>query len=282
MINGIKLIIPVCIFALKILYFSGQFNAMMKRIVFKIAGYFVIVAFTASFFKPNPPAPAFSVFVTLSKAKDHTKMMMAAKPFLEKMAAAHHFLIDITDDTSKINDENLKKYQVFVQLQQAPFDLSYSQQNAIQKFVEQGKGWVGIHAAGLPGKSFVSPGKTYWQWYEDFLGGINYIPHPAFQKGVVVVEDHKHPVMKNLPDRFEVADEWYEFDKSPRPNVHVLATADESSYRQNKPMGDHPIIWTNEKYRRMVYIGIGHDATLCSDKNYETLVTNAILWAAER
>ena len=254
----------------------------MKSIVVKIAACFAIVAFSASFFKPKPVAPAFKVFVTLSKAKDHIKMMTAAKPFLEKIAAAHSFVIDITDDTAKINDENLKNYQVFIQLQQAPFDLSYSQQDAIQKFVEQGKGWVGIHAAGLPGKSFVGPDKKYWQWYEDFLGGISYIPHPAFQKGVVVVEDHKHPIMKNLPVRFEVADEWYEFDKSPRPNVHLLATADESSYRQNKPMGDHPIMWTNEEYHRMVYIGIGHDATLCSDKNYETLVINAIMWAAER
>ena len=25
-------------------------------------------------------------------------------------------------------------------------------------------------------------------------------------------------------------DEWYTYDKSPRPNVHVLANVDESSY----------------------------------------------------
>jgi type 1 glutamine amidotransferase len=250
--------------------------------VFKKIGLFITIAFTASVLLSVSKPPAFKVFVTLSKAKDHLKMMSAAKPFLEKIAAANNFSIDISDDTAKINDENLKKYQVFIQLQQAPFDLSYSQQDAIQKFVEQGKGWVGIHAAGLPGKSFVGPDKKYWQWYEDFLGGISYSPHPAFQKGIVQVEDRKHPVMKNLPDRFEVPDEWYEFDKSPRPNVHVLAVADESSYKQNKPMGDHPIMWTNEKYKRMVYIGIGHDASLCNDKNYTTLITNAILWAAEK
>ena len=96
----------------------------MKSIVVKIAACFAIVAFSASFFKPKPVAPAFKVFVTLSKAKDHIKMMTAAKPFLEKIAAAHSFVIDITDDTAKINDENLKNYQVFIQLQQAPFDLS--------------------------------------------------------------------------------------------------------------------------------------------------------------
>lgn len=249
----------------------------MQKIVRVLLFVFIII----SLFSGKKP-PKFKVFVTLSKAKDHLKMMSAAKPFLEKIATENNFSIDITDDTGKINDANLAKYQVFIQLQQAPFDMSYSQQDAIQHFVEQGKGWVGIHAAGLPGKDFVGPDKKYWQWYEDFLGGISYSPHPAFQKGTLVIEDQKHPVMKNLPARFEVPDEWYEFDKSPRQNVHVLAVADESSYKQNKPMGDHPIIWTNEKFRRMVYIGIGHDASLCNDKDYTTLITNAILWAAEK
>ncbi|MBS1608752.1 MAG: ThuA domain-containing protein [Bacteroidetes bacterium] len=252
------------------------------KIIFQKTGLLIILFIIAVSLLSVTKPPRFNVFVTLSKAKDHLKMMAAAKPFLEKIAADNNFFIDITDDTSKINDANLSKYQVFVQLQQAPFDLSYSQQDAIRKFVEQGKGWVGIHAAGLPGKSFVGPDKKYWQWYEDFIGGISYSPHPAFQKGIVQVEDHEHPVMKNLPGRFEVPDEWYEFDKSPRPNVHVLAVADESSYKQNKPMGDHPIIWTNEKYRRMVYIAIGHDASLCTDKNYTILITNAILWAGEK
>ena len=222
----------------------------------------------------------FKVFVIVSTAKDHVKMIAAARPFLEKMAADNHFLIDITADTGKINDANLANYQVFVQLHEAPFDMSYSQQAAIQKFIEQGKGWVGIHAAGLTGKDFLAPQTKYWQWFEDYMGGVTYSPHPAFQKGTVIIEDHNHPVIKNLPDRFEVADEWYEFNKSPRANVKVLGSADESSYRQNKPMDDHPIIWTNEKFDRMIYIGIGHDASLCSDKNFTILVRDAILWAA--
>jgi type 1 glutamine amidotransferase len=45
-------------------------------------------------------------------------------------------------------------------------------------------------------------------------------------------------------------------------------------------MGDHPMIWINEKYRRALYIGIGHDAAICSDPNFAILMRNAILWAA--
>ncbi|HEY5746509.1 MAG TPA: ThuA domain-containing protein [Chryseolinea sp.] len=225
--------------------------------------------------------PAFRALAILSGHPDHNKMMTAAKPFLESLAAKNNFAIDITTDTSKLNDADLAQYQVIVQVQLAPFDMTRGQQDAMEKFIRQGKGWVGLHAAGLTGKDFLKPGARYWQWFESLMGDVIYSPHPAFQKGSVVVEDRKHPVMRNLPERFEVADEWYEFDKSPRSNVHVLATADESTYKQNKPMGDHPIIWTNEHYHRVVYIGIGHDASLCTDPNYVMLVRNAILWAAE-
>ncbi|MEO5977355.1 MAG: ThuA domain-containing protein [Chryseolinea sp.] len=215
----------------------------------------------------------------LSKAKDHNMMMTAAVPFLKGIASASNFSVDISDDTSLLNNANLLKYSVLVQLQEAPFDMSAAQQAAVQKFVDGGKGWVGIHAAGLTGKEFVGEDKVYWQWFEDLMGGVVYSPHPAFQKGTVIVEDRNNPITKGLPERFEISDEWYEFDKSPRPNVHVLAIADEKSYKQNKPMGDHPIIWTNPKFRRMVYIGIGHDVSMCTDPNFTKLVTNSIVWA---
>jgi type 1 glutamine amidotransferase len=227
------------------------------------------------------PHPPFNVLVVASRASDHLKMIAAAKPFLEKLGADNHFAVDFTDDTSTINDANLAHYQVFVMLHLAPFDMSHGQQAALRRFILNGGGWVGIHAAGLTGKDFLGPDpkNAYWQWFEEFMGGVTYLPHPAYQKATVLVEDHTHPVTRNLPARFEVSDEWYEFNKSPRDRVRVLATVDESTYRQNKPMGDHPMIWTNERYRRMIYICIGHDPSLLKDDNYAILLRDAILWA---
>ncbi|MBA4849641.1 ThuA domain-containing protein [Emticicia sp. BO119] len=223
--------------------------------------------------------PKFKALVVASRAKDHLKMIAAAKPFFEKMAAENNFNLEFTDDTSLVNEVNLMQYKVFIQLHLAPFDMSQAQQAALQQYIENGGGWVGIHAAGLTGAMFKSPKREYWQWFEDFMGGIEYSPHPKFQKGTFIVEDRKHPATNHLPKRIEVADEWYEFNKSPRANVRVLASANESTYTQNKPMGDHPLIWCNEKYPHTIYIGIGHDASLCNNKNYTTLVRNAILWA---
>ncbi len=207
-------------------------------------------------------------------------MIAAARPFFEKMAADNHFVLDFTDDTSEINTSNLKRYTVFVMLQLAPFDMSPSQQAALQQFVEEGKGWVGIHAAGLTGREFLAPTSEYWEWFGNFMGGVLYSPHPAFQTATLHVDDPYHPLMAHMPSHANWPDEWYEWTPNPRGRVHVLATVDESTYHPNKPMGDHPIIWTNEHYRRMVYIGPGHDPILLQDSAYATLLRDAILWAA--
>jgi type 1 glutamine amidotransferase len=222
----------------------------------------------------------FKVLVLASKDPDHAKMIARAEPLLESLGRENGFSVDVSKDTRVLTDSNLTRYQVLVQLQQAPFELSYAQQAAFQRFVERGSGWVGIHAAGLTGRQFIDTSTVYWHWFEDFFGGVVYSPHPALQSGTIRVEDHAHPATRHLPDSFTITDEWYEFNRSPRPNVRVLAAADESTYKQHISMGDHPIIWTNETYDRMIYIGTGHDPSACDNPAFISLLRDAILWAA--
>ena len=239
----------------------------------------VTFALLCSSTRSGARVPGFKAIVVATRAEDHAAMIAAARPFLERLGAEYNFATMFTQDVSQINDAVLARYQVIVQLQLAPFEVPPAQQGAFQRLIERGGGWVGIHAAGLTGKQFLDAKTVYWKWFEDFFGGVVYSPHPAFQKATVVVEDRGHPAMKNLPATFEISDEWYEFDRSPRPNVRVLATVDEGTYRQTRPMGDHPIVWTNEKYGRMIYIGIGHAPADWADRNYGALVRDAILWA---
>ena len=222
----------------------------------------------------------FKVLVIASPDPDHGAMIIASQAILEKIGSENGFTIDFTRDASLITDQNLLNYKVVVQLHLAYFEMTQKEQSALQHFISRGKGWVGIHAAGLTGKQFINKETPYWDWYQKMIGDVTYSDHPALQTGIIKVEDREHPVMKNLPESFSFYDEWYEFDKSPRSNVHVLATADETSYKPKKPMGDHPMIWTNPMYNRAIYIGIGHDVTACSDPNFAILMRNAILWAA--
>jgi len=222
-----------------------------------------------------------NILVVGSTDKYHNGSVIKGMDFFAKLAADNNFNLTFTRDTAMINDDTLAKYQVFVQLHLAPFDMSGRQQQALQKFIESGKAFVAIHAAGLTGKQF-HPNDVYWQWFEDAMGGVTYSPHPKFQQGTLVIEDHDHATTKNLPATIVMTDEWYEFNRSPRGNVRILAHADESTYTQNKPMGDHPLIWVNEKYRRFIYIGVGHDSTAYDNPPYALLLKNALVWAASK
>ena len=119
------------------------------------------------------------------------------------------------------------------------------------------------------------------------MGGIrfkNYIAPLA--TATVNLEDTLHPVMNGVNKSFIIPnDEWYTFDKSPRANVHVLASVDESTYTpySDIKMGDHPAIWTNQKMKaRNIYFLMGHSKTLFDSKDFINMFSNAILWASER
>ena len=51
-------------------------------------------------------------------------MIAQAQPFLEALAAENRFTLDFTKDAGQINETNLARYQVFVQLQLAPFNMA--------------------------------------------------------------------------------------------------------------------------------------------------------------
>ena len=90
--------------------------------------------------------------------------------------------------------------------------------------------------------------------------------------------------MKGLPESFVISkEEWYTYDRSPRTNVHVLASVDESTYSNPSAvrMGDHPVIWSNEQMKaRNVYIFMGHGPKLFENPAFTTILRNSILWAA--
>lgn len=65
----------------------------------------------------------------------------------------------------------------------------------------------------------------------------------------------------------------------------MIASVDESTYVPDGKvkMGDHPVIWTNDKVKaRNVYIFMGHSPVLFDDDAYKAILKNSILWAGGR
>ena len=213
----------------------------------------------------------------------HKPFVDAAKAWLDKLASENGFAVDYIEDTQPIDDAFLAKYKLFIQLNYPPYNWTDRSQAAFIRFIEQGKGgWIGFHHATLLGQF---DGFPMWPWFHQFMGGIAFKDYIAtFVTGTVTVEDRTHPVMKGVAPSFVIEnEEWYTYDTTPRPNVHVLASVDEKTYTPatDKNMGDHPVIWTNERMKaRNVYIFMGHRPEHFTNPVFARIFTNAIFWAA--
>jgi type 1 glutamine amidotransferase len=243
------------------------------------AGLWALVAFAA--FAQND-AKRFRALVLAERGDQHEAFVAAALEWLKGTAARDHFAMDVFENPNQFNKDFLAKYQVIIQLNYPPYRWSDEAKAAFRDYIEQGKGgWVGLHHATLLGEF---DGYPMWPWFSDFMGGVRFKNYIAKRvAGTVVVEDAAHPCLKGVPATFVVREEeWYTYDKDPRSNVHVLAHVDESSYQPSSDikMGDHPVIWTNEKMKaRNIYIQMGHHPSLFTNEAYKTLLRNAIVWA---
>lgn len=229
--------------------------------------------------------PAFRVLVLYENGGYHVEYSKAARIWLDKLAADSGFAIDYITNTQTINDSSLAVYQLFIQLDYPPYAWGDTAVKAFEKYIEKGRGgWIGFHHATLLGEF---DGYPMWQWFYKFMGSIRWKNYIAdFAEATVHTEETSHPVMKGVPAAFTIAnDEWYTYDASPRPNVHVIASVDEKSYKPSSAitMGDHPVIWTNEHVpARNIYIFMGHSPTLFNNTAYTTIFKNAIFWAKGR
>jgi uncharacterized protein len=229
--------------------------------------------------------PQFKVIAIAEKSGIHKPFVDAAKVWLAHEAIADGFTIDYIENTDKIDDAFLAQYRLFIQLNYPPYAWNPTAVAAFQKYIEEGRGgWIGFHHATLLGEF---DGYAMWPWFSNFMGGIRFTKYiPTFVTGTVTVEAPEHPVMKNLPGKFVIEnEEWYTYDKSPRANVRVLASVDENSYSPSSAikMGDHPVVWTNERVKaRNVYIFMGHHGELFQNNAFTTLFHNSILWAAQQ
>lgn len=211
----------------------------------------------------------------------HGPFTRVAMEWLRNDAKEKGYVVTELRNANPVTAEYLKDYSLVIQLDFPPYTWPEAAQEAFTDYIDNGKGaWIGFHHATLLGDF---DGYPMWDWFSDFMGGIrfqNYVA--ALADGTVCLEDSVHPVMKGVNNRFVLRDdEWYTYDKSPRPNVTVLASVDESTYEPSSEikMGDHPVIWTNpSKKAKNVYFQFGHSPKLFDSEDFVRLFSNAIAW----
>ncbi|MEN9363890.1 MAG: hypothetical protein RI903_1199, partial [Bacteroidota bacterium] len=163
----------------------------------------------------------------------------AGKKALMKMGTEKGFQVDTTENAAVFTESNLKKYRAIVFLNTTGNVLNDAQQNAFERYIQAGGGYMGIHAA--------TDTEYDWPWYGKLAGGY-FASHPGrpnVQKGTMTVVDKSHISTAHMPATFDRTDEFYDI-KNFNTEVKVLVTVDEKSYKDGK-MGDfHPMAWYHE------------------------------------
>src|SRR5690554_1811396 len=88
---------------------------------------------------------------------------------LQALGDAHGFVAEYSEDASLFTDENLQRYAAVVFLSTTGTILDEGQKEAFMRYIQSGKGFVGIHAA--------ADTEYEWPWYGKLIGGY-FMSHP--------------------------------------------------------------------------------------------------------
>ncbi len=187
-----------------------------------------------------------------------------------KLGAENNFTVDTTSDAAKISESNLSKYSAVLFLSTTGYMLNNYQQADLERYMQAGGNYVGVHAA--------ADAEYDWKWYGRLVGAY-FDSHPAIQEAVLKVVDKNHPSTRALADEWKRTDEWYNF-KSISKNIHVLINIDESSYKGGTNGASHPMAWYhNFENGRAFYTELGHTDESYADPVYLKHLLGGIKYA---
>jgi len=221
--------------------------------------------------------PAILVFSKTNGFR-HKDGIQAARTLLSNIAAEQGWQIVITENGAIHNAADLNRFQVVIWANASGPLLLQEQREALRSYIENGGGFLGIHAAG-------DNSHADWPWYQDTILGTKFIGHtmiPHKQDATITLHS-AHPVAAGLPSTWQHYDEWYAFDRSPLlSGATVVFNVDESSYKPGKysMTPNHPVVWLKElKQGRTFYSALGHSTKSFDTPEYQQLLRQAIQWA---
>jgi uncharacterized protein len=200
---------------------------------------------------------------------------------LKKLAQTKSFDILVWEDPNGFTDKYLEQFQVIIFLSTSGNIFDSTQQKVMERFVQSGKGFVGIHSA--------SDTEYDWAWYNKLVGRMFHI-HPVVQTAKLKILDATFPGLQGFANDKLWTDEQYEFGEEKVTDLKYILAVDETSYNPKVQWGNkigngmgkfHPLAWYhNFDGGRSFYTALGHLSTIYSDKAFLDHVYAGILWAA--
>lgn len=211
---------------------------------------------------------------------DHGRSVTAATEALTRMSKEMGYGVTVTANGGAFNANNLSQFDVVVWNNVSGDTLTLSQRAAFEEYMNNGGGFLGVHASG--GDSIY-----FWDWYRDALLGVQFIGHPMdpqFQQAELTTHENSAHIAESLPHTWSIKDEWYSFAAEPDlDGVEYVITIDEDSYQPAELAmgGVHPIAWKHcVEQGRAMYTAIGHREEMYDVPENITLIKDALKWTS--
>ena len=241
-----------------------RYKVLIALLVLAVAAYFYLTRDTREI----------KVLIFSKTASFRHESIPAGIDAIRNMSKQHGFSVDTTENSDVFSEKTLKNYNVIVFLNTTGNVLNDAQQLEMNRWVQAGGGFVGVHAA--------ADTEYEWQWYGDLVGAyFNGHPNdPNVRDATVKVVDNAHISTKHLPESWQRTDEWYNY-KDIRPEINILLNLDEKSYLGGTNGDSHPIAWYRDfDGGRTWYTGLGHTNECYQDKDFLELLWGGIQYAA--
>jgi cytochrome c len=248
----------------------------LTKLLTAFAGALLVLTMTAPA-TPAAPAAGEKVLLFTKTAGFRHDSIPAGVAMFQQMATENGWQLTHSEDSTVFTDANLATYDVVIMFQTSGMVwTTAAQRTAVQTYMRNGGGIVAIHNATDMNIESEFP------WWDQMLG-MTMTQHSAIVAGTAKVADQVHPSGQGLPQRWNRTEEWYNFNRNARGDVHVLVTADETTYDPGSSrMGaDHPISWCrNFEGGRLWATAMGHQASSYSEPLFRTHILGGVRTAA--
>ena len=221
-----------------------------------------------------------ALMVTTTKGWHHESLHSGVLA-IQQLGIKNFFDAVLFENPNGFTDKYLEQFQVIIFINTTADIFDSAQQKVMERFIQSGKGYVGIHSA--------SDTEYDWDWYTKLVGRMFHI-HPTIQTARLNVIDPSFPGLQGFANGKLWTDEWYEFGPEKTSGLNYVLSIDETSYDPKVQWGEkkgvgmgklHPIAWYhNFDGGRAFYTALGHMPSDFSDPIFLSHLYAGIFWAA--
>ena len=146
---------------------------------------------TTLFYRPGVYAQQkqFRALIVTTTRGWHHESLHYGVVAIQEMAKKNFFDAVLFENPNGFTDDYVKQFQVIIFLNTTGDIFDSAQQKVMERFIQSGKGFVGIHSA--------SDTEYDWEWYTRLVGRMFHI-HPAVQTARLIILDPAFPGLQGF------------------------------------------------------------------------------------